>query len=77
MTPTALSTTPATPDAALFRPADIAHKAGCHPSTIKAVAESLRLDVARCPDGSRIFSAAQAQKIIAEIARRRAEALRQ
>jgi hypothetical protein len=69
-------TPPVRPDPQLYRPADVAHRAGCHPSTVKAIAQTLQLDVARCPDGSRIFTAPQAAQIINEVARRKQEALR-
>ena len=73
---TTLTPTPTvTLDAHLYRPADVAHRAGCHPSTVKAISDYLKLDVARCPDGSRIFTARQAVKIVNEIARRKQEAL--
>jgi hypothetical protein len=68
-------TLPVTPDVQLYRPADVAHRAGCHPSTVKAISDYLKLHVARCPDGSRIFTATQAAKIVNEIARRKQEAL--
>ena len=77
MDSTTLTPTPrVAPDAQLYRPADVAHRAGCHPSTVKAISDSLKLDVARCPDGSRIFTAPQAAKIVNEVARRKQEALR-
>ena len=63
-------------DAILYRPADVAHEAGCHPSTVKAVAESLKLDVIKCPDNSRLYTSAQRARIILEIEKRRIEALR-
>jgi hypothetical protein len=70
---TSMPTPPATPDAQLYRPADIAHRAGCHPSTVKAISDSLKLDVARCPDGSRLWNAIQVERICAEVARRQQE----
>jgi len=76
MDSTTLTPTPlVTPDTQLYRPADVARRAGCHPSTVKAISDYLKLDVARCPDGSRIFTAPQAAKIVNEVARRRQEAL--
>jgi len=66
-------TLPVTPDVQLYRPADVAHRAGCHASTVKAISDYLKLDVARCPDGSRLWNATQVERICAEVARRQEE----
>jgi hypothetical protein len=66
-------TPPVTPDAQLYRPADVAHRAGCHASTVKAISDFLKLDVARCPDGSRLWNAIQVGRICAEVTRRQQE----
>ena len=52
-------------------PADVAKQATCHPTTIKTLAVALRLDVARLANGTRVFTRSQADKIVAELARRR------
>jgi hypothetical protein len=59
-----------------LRPSEVAEKANCHASTVKVVADELRMDLLRLSDGSRLFTESQAARIIAEIERRRLEALR-
>ncbi len=60
----------------LLRPCEIAEAGGVHPTTVKQIAEQLRMDVLRLTDGSRLFTEDQQAKILAEIERRRQEAMR-
>jgi hypothetical protein len=67
---------PSTSTMPTLTPADVARQGRCHPNTVKAVAVALRLDVARLANGTRVFTRPQADKIVAELARRRGEELR-
>jgi hypothetical protein len=68
---------PATPTVAprYLTVVDIARRVHRHPNTVKDVASRLRLDLARTANGARLFTEEQAEKIAAEIERRRREAL--
>ena len=59
-----------------FQPADIARRAPCCTATVHRVAAFLGLPVSRTGTGTRIFSRDQARAILAEIEKRRIEALR-
>jgi hypothetical protein len=63
-------------DATLYTAADVARPNRCHPNTVKAIAGALRMDVLRTANGTRLFTAAQAERIGAELERRRIEAMR-
>ena len=62
--------------AGLLTPADVGRVAVCHPNTTKKIADALRMDVARTAGGCRLFTPAQAERIKAELERRRREACR-
>ncbi|MFZ2643541.1 MAG: hypothetical protein WA117_21295 [Verrucomicrobiia bacterium] len=57
-------------------PVDIARKGNCCTMTIKRVADFLNMPVTRTGTGTRIFTRDQARAILAEIEKRRTEALR-
>ena len=57
-------------------PSDVARQGLCHPNTVKLVADDLKLDVARLSNRTRVFTVSQANKIVAELVRRRREVLR-
>ena len=55
---------------------DVADAAGCTDTTVRRISDELGLAPLRTPRGVRLFSSAEAQQIVAEVRRRRAEALR-
>ena len=73
-TPSTLS--PAQPPGGLFSAADAAKTVPCHPSSVKRVADELRLTVLRTQGGIHLFTAAQVARIRTELERRRREARR-
>ena len=67
---------PSTTTATFLTPADIAKRVCRHANTVKQLAAQLHLDPARTANGTRLFSEADAAKIMEEIQRRELEALR-
>lgn len=63
-------------DLRLLTAADVARPAGCHANTVKKVAEELHLVILRTASGCRLFTPQQAEKISAEVERRRLESYR-
>jgi DNA-binding transcriptional regulator YhcF (GntR family) len=63
-------------DATLYTAADVARPARCHPNTVKKIAAELRMEIIRTPSGCRLFTNTQAERIRAELERRRIEAMR-
>jgi hypothetical protein len=69
-----MSTTTSTPSEQIpefFAPADVGRLAGAHPNWCKTVGEQLRIVPQRTPSGMRLYTREQAQRIAAEIQRRR------
>ena len=60
----------------LFLPQDAARILGCCPSTVKRVAEEIRLPILRSVGGTRFFTREQIDRIMAERQRREVEASR-
>ena len=59
-----------------FTPGEGARRCGCHANSVKRIADELGITPLRTENGLRIFSLPQIEKIAAELARRRKEALR-
>ena len=67
---------PSTSTPTFLTPADIARRVGRHPNTIKDIAQQLRIDPARTARQGRLFSEADATRIINEIKRREQQVLK-
>jgi len=65
-----------TPQPEIFTPAEGAKRCGCHPNSVKRLADELGIVPRRTANGLRIFNLEQIEKIAAELVRRRKEALR-
>ena len=63
-------------DVALYVAGEAARECECSASTIRRLAEELKLAVLRTQKGCRIFTADQVQQIASELERRRREAWR-
>lgn len=63
-------------DGRLRTPLDVARQAGCHPNTARKVGDELRLPILRTQTGCRLYTPQQAEKITAEVERRRREGCR-
>ena len=63
-------------ESTLLTPQDIARPNTVHANTVKRIADELGMEIIRTPNGCRLFTLAQAQRIGDEIKRRRQEAMR-
>lgn len=63
-------------DAVLLTAADVARPNRCHANTVKKIADDLQMDILRTARGCRLFTTVQAERITAEIERRRTKAWR-